>query len=152
MTKALSITLLLLPLMYFQRSSSSSSLRMGSSLSVENPHHILISPNAIFSAGFIAVGENAYSFAIWFTEPHFHSPSTVTWMANRDQPVNGKRSKISLTNDGNVVLVDASYNTAWSSNTDSLDPVELHLRDDGNLVLSQLQGTVLWQSFDFPTD
>ncbi|XP_052728222.1 putative receptor protein kinase ZmPK1 [Vigna angularis] len=152
MTKALSITLLLLPLMYFQRSSSSSSLRMGSSLSVENPHHILISPNAIFSAGFIAVGENAYSFAIWFTEPHFHSPSTVIWMANRDQPVNGKRSKISLTNDGNVVLVDASYNTAWSSNTDSLDPVELHLRDDGNLVLSQLQGTVLWQSFDFPTD
>ncbi|KAG2404870.1 G-type lectin S-receptor-like serine/threonine-protein [Vigna angularis] len=138
--------------MYFQRSSSSSSLRMGSSLSVENPHHILISPNAIFSAGFIAVGENAYSFAIWFTEPHFHSPSTVIWMANRDQPVNGKRSKISLTNDGNVVLVDASYNTAWSSNTDSLDPVELHLRDDGNLVLSQLQGTVLWQSFDFPTD
>ncbi|QCE11594.1 protein brassinosteroid insensitive 1 [Vigna unguiculata] len=139
--------------MYFQRSSSSSStLRMGSSLSVENPQHILISPNAMFSAGFLAIGENAYSFAIWFTEPHFHSPNTVTWMANRDQPVNGKRSKLSLTNDGNVVLVDAAFNTAWSSNTDSLDPVELHLNDDGNLVLRQLQGTILWQSFDFPTD
>ncbi|KAL9315468.1 hypothetical protein ACSQ67_016469 [Phaseolus vulgaris] len=125
---------------------------MGSSLSVENPQHILISPNAIFSAGFLAIGHNAYSFAIWFTEPHFHSPNTVTWMANRDQPVNGKRSKLSLTHDGNILLIDASLNTAWSSNTDSLDPVELHLKDDGNLVLRKLQGTVLWQSFDFPTD
>nr|XP_007140583.1 hypothetical protein PHAVU_008G124800g [Phaseolus vulgaris]ESW12577.1 hypothetical protein PHAVU_008G124800g [Phaseolus vulgaris] len=143
---------LLASLLSFQPSRSSSSLRMGSSLSVENPQHILISPNAIFSAGFLAIGHNAYSFAIWFTEPHFHSPNTVTWMANRDQPVNGKRSKLSLTHDGNILLIDASLNTAWSSNTDSLDPVELHLKDDGNLVLRKLQGTVLWQSFDFPTD
>ncbi|WVZ07398.1 hypothetical protein V8G54_020744 [Vigna mungo] len=125
---------------------------MGSSLSVENRQHILISPNAIFSAGFLAIGDNAYSFAIWFTEPHFHSPTSVTWMANRDQPVNGKSSKLSLTNDGNMVLIDAALNTAWSSNTASSAPVELHLKDDGNLVLRRLQGTVLWQSFDFPTD
>ncbi|XP_047168701.1 putative receptor protein kinase ZmPK1 [Vigna umbellata] len=153
MSMPMSITLFLLPLLYFQlSSSSSSSLTMGSSLSVENPHHILISPNAIFSAGFLAIGDNAYSFAIWFTEPHFHSPTSVTWMANRDQPVNGKSSKLSLTNDGNMVLIDAALNIAWSSNTASSAPVELHLKDDGNLVLRHLQGTVLWQSFDFPTD
>ncbi|CAJ1796767.1 unnamed protein product [Sphenostylis stenocarpa] len=147
---ALSITIFLLAsLLSSQPSSSSSSLRMGSCLSAENPEDILISPNAIFSAGFLAIG---YSFAIWFTEPHFHSPSTVTWMANRDQPVNGKRSKLSLTLDANLVLVDAAFNTAWSSNTVSSAPVELHLKDDGNLVLREVQGTVLWQSYDFPTD
>ncbi|KAH1054656.1 hypothetical protein AAZX31_08G344800 [Glycine max] len=150
---ALSITLFLLAsLLSFQISSSSSSLRKGSSLSVENPQHVLVSPNGMFSAGFLAIGENAYSFAIWFTEPHFHSPNTVTWMANRDQPVNGKGSKLSLTHAGNIVLVDAGFNTAWSSNTASLAPAELHLKDDGNLVLRELQGTILWQSFDFPTD
>ncbi|RDX88036.1 putative receptor protein kinase ZmPK1, partial [Mucuna pruriens] len=111
-----------------------------------------MSPNGMFSAGFVAIGENAYSFAIWFTEPHFHSPNTVTWMANRDQPVNGKRSKLSLTRTANILLLDAASNTAWSSNTLSFSPAELHLQDDGNLVLRQLSGTLLWQSFDFPTD
>ncbi|TKY49592.1 putative receptor protein kinase ZmPK1 [Spatholobus suberectus] len=73
-------------------------------------------------------------------------------MANRDQPVNGKRSKLSLTHVGNTVLLDAALNSTWSSNSASLAPVELRLKDDGNLVLRELQGTVLWQTFDFPTD
>ncbi|CAJ1796869.1 unnamed protein product [Sphenostylis stenocarpa] len=38
------------------------------------------------------------------------------------------------------------------SDTASLASPVLHLKDDGNLVLRDLQGTVLWQSFDFPTD
>ncbi|KAK7338917.1 hypothetical protein VNO77_19551 [Canavalia gladiata] len=151
---ASSITLFLLPLfLSLQSSSSSSSFTKGSSLSVENPQDILISPNGKFSAGFVSVGENAYSFAIWFTQPNFHSPTTVTWMANRDKPVNGKRSKLSLLHTGNIVLLDASLNNVWSSNTASFSSLELHLKDDGNLVLRDTQGiSVLWQSFDFPTD
>ncbi|XP_027351271.1 putative receptor protein kinase ZmPK1 [Abrus precatorius] len=148
---AFSMPLFLLTL-FFSFQSSSSSLTKGSSLSVENPQDFIISPNGVFSAGFISVGENAYSFAIWFTEPHFHTPNTVAWMANRNQPVNGKCSKLSLLHTGNLVLLDAAFNSAWSSNTASLAPLELHLKDDGNLVLRDLQGTVLWQSFDFPTD
>ncbi|XP_020232520.1 putative receptor protein kinase ZmPK1 [Cajanus cajan] len=153
MRLVLSTTLFLVSSLFSsQCSSSSSSLRKGSSLSVENPQDVLISPNRTFSAGFVGIGENAYSFAIWFTEPHFHAPNTATWIANRDHPVNGKRSKLSLTHSGNVVLVDASFNTVWSSNTVSFAPSELHLGDDGNLVLHDSRGTILWQSFDFPTD
>jgi len=129
-------------------------LRKGSSISVENPQDKIISQNGMFSAGFTSIGENSYSFAIWFTDStSLNLNKTIIWMANRDQPVNGKQTKLSLLNTGNIVLLDVSLNNVWSSNTASLKPLELHLKNDGNLVLSELQGiNILWQSFDSPTD
>ncbi|KAK4599308.1 hypothetical protein RGQ29_009395 [Quercus rubra] len=120
----------------------------GTSLFVENPD-ILISPNGDFSAGFYSVGDNAYCFAIWFSNSR-----TVVWMANRDNPVNGKHSKLSLFDTGNLILTDATKLnvTVWATNTVSLSSVQLFLNDTGNLVLCDKEGIVLWQSFDFPTD
>ncbi|KAL2957550.1 hypothetical protein AAZX31_18G155500 [Glycine max] len=89
----------------------------------------------MFCAGFSQVRENAFSFDIWFNESHTHNNSnTVVWIANREQPVNGKLSKISLLNSGKVVLVNAGQIITWSSNTAPHAPVELHLQDDGNLT------------------
>ncbi|KAG5002337.1 hypothetical protein JHK87_023409 [Glycine soja] len=153
---AFSISLFLLVLLFSFQSSSSSllSLNKGSSLSVEkHAEDVIVSPNQMFCAGFFQVGENAFSFAIWFNDPHTHNNNhTVVWMANRETPVNGRLSKLSLLNSGNMVLVGAGQITTWSSNTASDAPVKLHLQDDGNLVLLDLQGTILWQSFDTPTD
>jgi len=76
----------------FQCSSSLSSLNKGSSLSVEKyAEDVIVSSNGTFSAGFFQVGENAFFFGIWFTElqPQPHSPATIVWIANRDNPVNG---------------------------------------------------------------
>ncbi|KAK2414216.1 putative receptor protein kinase ZmPK1 [Trifolium repens] len=132
------------------------SLKKGSSLSVEkHEKDVLVSWNGIFSAGFYQIGENAFSFAIWFTEleDHSHDPANIVWMANREQPVNGKKSKLLLLNTGNVLLLDAGQHITWTSNTESNAPLELYLKDDGNLVLRELQGTtILWQSYDFPTN
>uniref|UniRef100_A0A2P2MR24 Receptor-like serine/threonine-protein kinase n=2 Tax=Rhizophora mucronata TaxID=61149 RepID=A0A2P2MR24_RHIMU len=133
-------------------SSNLERLIKGSSLSVEKSDDFLTSPGGIFSAGFLPVGSNAYCFAIWFAEPLCSNNCTAVWMANRDQPVNGKQSKLSLLHSGNLVLTDAGSFTVWTSNTASLSFMQLSLQDSGNLVLLGLEGDVLWQSFDFPTN
>ncbi|RYR26202.1 hypothetical protein Ahy_B02g060384 [Arachis hypogaea] len=160
MNMASSALMLFLLVLYFsfQFSSSLDALNKGfSSLSVEKAEQdIIVSENGMFSAGFFEVGGNAFSFAIWFTtrpDSQNITTPTVVWMANRDQPVNGKRSKLSLLHTGNLALVDAGQFQVWSTETESNVPTELRLGNDGNLVLRELPGGhILWQSFDFPTD
>ncbi|KAJ8759585.1 hypothetical protein K2173_007214 [Erythroxylum novogranatense] len=150
------LVLLLLPLIFSCKSSSSASDRLseGSSLSVARKGDILVSAGGIFSAGFFQVGINAYCFAVWFNEPFCSTNCTVVWMANRDQPVNGKESKVSLLSSGNLVLCDAGGLKVWATNTESPSFLHLSIHDNGNLVLSSVEGEdeVLWQSFNFPTD
>lgn len=134
-------------------SSLSNTLRQGESLSVEKPDDVLVSNSGIFSAGFFLVGQNAYAFAIWFNDhPVKYHNGTLVWMANRDQPVNGKRSKLSLLKGGNLVLFDAGRFNIWDTETVWRQPVLLRLADNGNLMLMNSQNSVLWQSFDSPTD
>ncbi|KAF8007198.1 hypothetical protein BT93_K1253 [Corymbia citriodora subsp. variegata] len=154
-------SLLLLPLFLFLflflqscwlSTSALPSLAKGTSLSVENPNDVLVSPSGAFSAGFFPVGNNAYSFAIWFSDPLCSGAAcTPVWMANRQAPVNGQRSTFSLLNSGKLVLTNAGTEV-WSSSTSSPSAAELHLNDTGDLVLTDGSSGVLWQSFDLPTD
>ena len=137
----------------FSSAAPSDTLSEGSSLSIENTNDVLISQSGIFSAGFFPVGDNAYCFTIWFTEPFCDNNCSVIWMANRDQPVNGKKSKLSLLHSGNLLLIDAGRSIVWATNTASQFSIKLHLHDNGNLFLYEKEGgRVLWQSFDYPTD
>eukprot|EP00268_Persea_americana_P016587 TRINITY_DN17866_c2_g1_i1.p1 TRINITY_DN17866_c2_g1~~TRINITY_DN17866_c2_g1_i1.p1 ORF type:complete len:916 (+),score=163.98 TRINITY_DN17866_c2_g1_i1:275-2749(+) len=130
-------------------STRKSSLNRGSSLSVEEDSDPLTSPDTTFSSGFYQVGSNAYCFSIWFT----HSANkSVVWMANRDRPVNGRGSRISLDRDGNMVLTDVDGSVVWNSNTSNSRGQSVELSNNGNLVLKDPDGNFLWQSFDFPTD
>ncbi|XP_058109422.1 putative receptor protein kinase ZmPK1 [Magnolia sinica] len=130
-------------------STDKSSLHRGSSLSVEDESDVLISSDNSFTCGFYRVGKNAYSFSIWFSNS---ADKTVVWMANRDRPVNGRRSRISLNRDGNMVLLDTDGSSIWNTNTSSSDVDRAELTNDGNLVLRDMNGNILWQSFDYPTD
>ncbi|KAJ8623737.1 hypothetical protein MRB53_032267 [Persea americana] len=123
-------------------------LNQGSSLSVERSDNIIVSQDRTFSAGFRSVGDNAYCFAVWFTHVNF----TPAWVANRDYPVNGRRSALSLQKDGNVVLRDAARSTIWETGTTSASGVRLRLFNTGNLMLQTSTNNTLWQSFNFPTD
>ncbi|KAJ6360531.1 hypothetical protein OIU77_004528 [Salix suchowensis] len=73
-------------------------------------------------------------------------------MANRDQPVNGRKSELSVLKSGNVIITDAGRFTVWSTDTVSESSVFLDLHENGNLILHNSDGGVLWQSFDSPTD
>ncbi|XVF65157.1 hypothetical protein PTKIN_Ptkin09bG0224100 [Pterospermum kingtungense] len=124
-------------------SSTYQKLIKGTSLSVENPRDVLISPNGTFSAGFYLVGNNTYAFAIWFSKPNcLLCNCTVVWMANRDHPVNGRDSKLSLLGNGNLILTDAAQFNVWATSTTSLLAVQLQLNDYGNLVLRNSQDEV----------
>ncbi|ERN06831.1 hypothetical protein AMTR_s00005p00228790 [Amborella trichopoda] len=105
-------------------------LNRGSSLHVESHSDILVSPDGLYE-----VGLNAYSFAIWFSNS---ANQTVSWIARRDRRVNGRRSRLSLWKDGNLVLIDANDAVIWSTNTNSTSYAEI--LDTGNLVLRDCNG------------
>ncbi|CAH1454257.1 unnamed protein product [Lactuca virosa] len=129
------------------------SFKGGSSLSVENDDDVLVSANGLFTAGFHQVGENAFCFAVWFTDQPTTGGPTVVWMANRDAPVNGKYSKLILFEDGNLALTNAEQYITWSTHTKSTssNSLQLELHDTCNLILFEGEQS-LWQSFDYPAD
>ncbi|GLT40194.1 hypothetical protein SLA2020_143470 [Shorea laevis] len=133
---------------------ASDTLREGDSLHVQKPGDVLASKNGVFNAGFYKVGENAFCFAIWFNVSSDPDPNhTVVWMANRDQPVNSKGSKVSLLRNGGLILTDTGGKTEWNVDSVSAHSVQLKLLNNGNLVLQTLDGkSTLWESFKFPTD
>uniref|UniRef100_A0A2N9GKG8 Bulb-type lectin domain-containing protein n=1 Tax=Fagus sylvatica TaxID=28930 RepID=A0A2N9GKG8_FAGSY len=118
---------------------------IGTSLSVDKPSDNLVSENGEYSAGFFLVGDNAFCFAIWFNKS---SNSTVVWMANRDDPVDGKGSKLSLLKDGKLILSNSVAALTSSDDTN----LQLQFLNTGNLVLHNSTGFVIWQSFDSPVD
>ncbi|KAL5809237.1 hypothetical protein ACOSQ3_029928 [Xanthoceras sorbifolium] len=124
-------------------------LGLGNFLAVEKESDFLTSPNGTFSSGFYKVGTNAYCYSIWFTNS---VNKTVVWMANRDKPVNGKRSRLILHRNGNLVLTDEDSSVVWSTNTFAGADVEAQLLETGNLVLVDQATRIIWESFDSPTD
>ncbi|CAN6723976.1 unnamed protein product [Malus baccata var. baccata] len=126
------------------------SLSRGSLISVQDDSDFLTSTDESFTCGFYGVGTNAFWFSIWFTKS---IDRAVVWTANRDRPVNGLGSRLSLRRDGAMVLTDVDGTAVWGTtvNSSSSRADTAVLLDSGNLVLKDKRGKVLWQSFDFPT-
>ncbi|KAJ0044436.1 hypothetical protein Pint_04387 [Pistacia integerrima] len=114
----------------------------------------LISSFQSFELGFFSPGKsNKRYLGIWYKI----SPSTVVWVANRNNPLEDEYGNLTVSNEGNLLLLNRDKSIIWSSNSSRVpeNPV-VQLLDSGNLVLRESTGTssesYMWQSFDYPSD
>nr|POF15053.1 g-type lectin s-receptor-like serine/threonine-protein kinase rks1 [Quercus suber] len=113
----------------------------------------LISNKNNFALGFFSPGKSSYRYlGIWFVKvPN----QTIVWVANSNDPIIDSSGVLSINQNGNLVLHDSSNRLLWSTNVSIQGTTSsvAQLQDSGNLVLVQGNNeTVIWQSFDHPTD
>ncbi|MBA0561627.1 hypothetical protein Golob_018436 [Gossypium lobatum] len=113
----------------------------------------LVSSLETFQLGFFSPGKSRNRYlGIWFKT----CPGTVVWVANRNNPIVDGKGVLTVSDSGNLVLLNQTKSVVWSSNMSGTaqNPVA-QLLDTGNLVLKDNKstaGSYLWQSFDYPSD
>ncbi|KAL4654755.1 hypothetical protein ACB092_01G402700 [Castanea dentata] len=115
----------------------------------------LVSADGSFELGFFSPGSSKSRYVgIWFGV----SNDTVVWVANRETPLENLDGVFKVTNKGILVLLDSTNTTIWSSNTsrtagNNINNPTARLLDSGNLVVKDGNTeSLLWQSFDYPSD
>ncbi|KAG4994676.1 hypothetical protein AAZX31_11G178800 [Glycine max] len=113
----------------------------------------LVSSAGTFEAGFFNFGNSqGQYFGIWYKNI---SPKTIVWVANKDAPVKDSTAFLTLTHQGDPVILDGSRSTTvWFSNSSRIaeKPI-MQLLDSGNLVVkdgNSKKENFLWESFDYP--
>ncbi|CAA2973564.1 G-type lectin S-receptor-like serine threonine-kinase At4g03230 isoform X1 [Olea europaea subsp. europaea] len=116
----------------------------------------IVSFGNIFELGFFTPGtSSSYYIGIWYKNV---TPITIVWVANRETPISDMNSAEFKILDGNLMLMDESQVSIWSTNVNltSSNSLEATLGDNRNLVLRDgsepRTSEGFWQSFDNPTD
>ncbi|XP_077242036.1 G-type lectin S-receptor-like serine/threonine-protein kinase At4g27290 [Tasmannia lanceolata] len=114
----------------------------------------LISQDAKFALGFFSPGNSVNRYVgIWYNKlPN----QTVVWVANRENPLTDSSGVLTITGDGNLVILDGRLKSLWSTNISiSSNSTNAMLLDSGNLILCNgncdNHTTTLWESFNYPT-
>ncbi|KAB1223052.1 hypothetical protein CJ030_MR2G022345 [Morella rubra] len=118
---------------------------------IKDPETI-ISDGGKFKLGFFSPVNSAYRYVgIWYAKIPV---STVVWVANRNNPLKNSSGILTISEDGNLVVLDSQKRTLWSSNvTNSVSNSSAQLLDSGNFVLKEnTTGTIMWESFQNPSD
>ncbi|KAL2458244.1 G-type lectin S-receptor-like serine/threonine-protein kinase [Abeliophyllum distichum] len=119
-------------------------------LVIKDPDTISSQGN-VFKLGFFSpdnTTKNRY-FGVFYS----FSESTVIWVANRNKPIPDSSGSITISRNGNIVLMNGKGEIVWSSNvtTSSLN-ASAQLLSTGNLVLREnSSGRTLWESFGYPS-
>ncbi|KAL4629042.1 hypothetical protein ACB092_05G280700 [Castanea dentata] len=120
-----------------------------SSQSIKDPGNI-VSNGSVFKLGFFSpVNSTNRYIGIWYSNI---SVCTVVWVANRETPLNDSSGVLTISEGGNLVVLDGKKVILWSSNvTNSVANSSAQLLDSGNLVLQEkTTGTIIWESFQLP--
>ncbi|XVE63383.1 hypothetical protein DITRI_Ditri07aG0015900 [Diplodiscus trichospermus] len=122
--------------------------------SIKDNGDVIVSSGKIFALGFFSPGSSRNRYVgIWYYQV---LKKAVVWVANRENPINDTSGILSIDSQGNLALFQRNQTLpVWSTNisiTGTSNSVA-QLLDSGNLVLLQNDPrTVLWQSFDYPTN
>ncbi|KAJ4703313.1 Receptor-like kinase [Melia azedarach] len=117
----------------------------------------IVSLDGDFKLGFFSPGKSQFRYVgIWFNKIAIQ---TVVWVANRESPIKNSAGIFRIGEDGNLAVFDGNENSPlWSTNVSIPEKTSrAKLLDSGNLVLiienkQGETGTIMWQSFDHPTD
>ncbi|CDO99668.1 unnamed protein product [Coffea canephora] len=114
----------------------------------------LISARQIFELGFFSPGKASELYVgIWYK---FDPGRRIVWVANRENALSARdlASRLIISSDGNLKLLDGKQNTIWSTNASAHSNSTIAvLRDDGDFILEDnVSGATLWESFYYPSD
>ncbi|KAL2495189.1 G-type lectin S-receptor-like serine/threonine-protein kinase [Forsythia ovata] len=120
------------------------------SLVIKDPDTIVSSGN-VYRLGFFSPANTTNRYlGIW----NYVSAISIIWVANRDNPLKDSSGIVTISEDGDIVLMNGKKEIFWSSNAAS-SPMNTsaQLLDNGNLVLQGISnGRTIWESFGHPTD
>ncbi|KAK8985738.1 hypothetical protein V6N11_068977 [Hibiscus sabdariffa] len=118
----------------------------------------LVSSSQRFELGFFSPRNSKNRFlGIWF----WNTTRTVVWVANRNRPIADENGVLTIDRDGNLILVDRTNTSVWSSNVSrKAEGLVAQLLDSGNFVVKdnrmmqhqESDEAYLWQSFDYLSD
>lgn len=116
----------------------------------------LISQGSKFELGFFSLSYSSDSYVgIWYYG--IAGDKTIVWVANRNRPITQNYKASIYIQEGILgVFVYDRYNAEingwiWTANSSCANATNALLLDNGNFVLSDGL-SVIWQSFDHPTD
>ncbi|KAL3721512.1 hypothetical protein ACJRO7_033932 [Eucalyptus globulus] len=124
-----------------------SNITLGSSLSPTANSSSWLSPSGLYAFGFYPQGQG-YVVGVFLTGI---PPRTVIWTANRDDPPVSAGATLLFTKDGRLIL-RSSQGQETSITSVAESAYSASMLDSGNFVLYRPDGSVLLESFDYPTD
>ncbi|XP_058073081.1 G-type lectin S-receptor-like serine/threonine-protein kinase B120 [Magnolia sinica] len=134
-------------------SQAASTISQGESIS---DGQTLISANGVAELGFFSPGNSTNRYVgIWY---HKIPMQTVVWVANRESPLTDSSGVLTIESDGNLKILDGTHKIIWSSNVSMTSNNSIAMiMDNANLILQKRDSndnlhSILWQSFDHPTD
>ncbi|KAK8357621.1 hypothetical protein V6Z11_A05G433000 [Gossypium hirsutum] len=123
-------------------------IKPGSSLYTGKQHSSWASPSGNFEFGFYRQGER-YAAGIWLVG---RPENTIVWTAKRDDPPVTSNATLEFTTQGVLLLRTEGGVENAIANLSGVHFVDsASLLDTGNLVLYENR-SVVWESFDIPTD
>ncbi|KAL1325948.1 hypothetical protein HN51_035992 [Arachis hypogaea] len=113
-----------------------------------------LSPSGLFAFGFYqqqqANNNGGFALGIWLVGRN-GSKNTVVWTATTsDDPPLTPNARLELTKQGKLVLETQESNNLIANTSETA--YSASMLDSGNLILYHQNSTIIWQSFDHPTD